>query len=523
MSNRKNLYRVVLSNDFLGVSKELSAPNRRELDMKIENQRRIWQEKTNRELVKKNKEQMKIQAERLTLNDQKVMSQYETIIKKVYRQTSKKYYDSLLKNDKYKPFETKLVKPELGQIYTELQVPNKNFLENIFKSRLEKRLAKEKEANELYKTRENYYNTELEKQRKQYEEEKSKFTEEQNKYNDVVYGDRIKYENGDTVQIEKYFSFVLDSSRYPQEFIKDFELQYIKENKIMIVSYYLPNECTDPKTIQHKYDSTRNEIDEIKLTDKKFEKFYNDIIFMCCLRTIKELFSSDDNNYVDAIVYNGWLKYIDKSTGKNAESCILTVEVDKDKFNEINLNNVDYKTCIKGLKGIFAPNILTLTPVVPYLNINRDDSRFIESKEVNDITMDGLNLATMPWEDFEYFVRELFDKMFNVNGGEVKVTQASHDGGVDAIAFDDDPIRGGKFVIQAKRYNNVVPVSAVRDLYGTMIHEGATKGILVTTSFYGKESYDFSKDKPITLIDGQSLLGLLNKYGYSNLTIKINK
>ena len=113
--------------------------------------------------------------------------------------------------------------------------------------------------------------------------------------------------------------------------------------------------------------------------------------------------------------------------------------------------------------------------------------------------------------------------MFNVNGGEVKVTQASHDGGVDAIAFDNDPIRGGKFVIQAKRYNNVVPVSAVRDLYGTMIHEGATRGILVTTSFYGKEAYEFSKDKPITLIDGSALLGLLNKYGYSNLTIKIGR
>ena len=61
-------------------------------------------------------------------------------------------------------------------------------------------------------------------------------------------------------------------------------------------------------------------------------------------------------------------------------------------------------------KGIFAPNILTLTPVIPYLNINRDDSRFIESQEVNNITMAGFNLATMSWEDFEYFVRELFDK-----------------------------------------------------------------------------------------------------------------
>ena len=316
---------------------------------------------------------------------------------------------------------------------------------------------------------------------------------------------------------------MLDDSKYPQGYVKDFELQYIKESKIMVVSYYLPNEDSVPRITQHKYVSTRNEIDEIKLTDKKFEKFYNDVIFMCCLRTVSELFSSDDKNYLEAIVYNGWLRYIDRSTGQNAESCVLTVEVDKNQFREINLENVDYKSCIKKLKGLFAPNILTLAPVVPYMNINREDSRFVENKEANNITLDGFNLATMPWEDFEYFVRELFDKMFNVNGGEVKVTQASHDGGVDAIAFDDDPIRGGKFVIQAKRYNNVVPVSAVRDLYGTMIHEGATKGILVTTSFYGKESYDFSKDKPITLIDGQSLLGLLNKYGYSNLTIKINK
>jgi len=40
---------------------------------------------------------------------------------------------------------------------------------------------------------------------------------------------------------------------------------------------------------------------------------------------------------------------------------------------------------------------------------------------------------------------------------------------------------GGKFVIQAKRYNIIVPKSAIRDLYGTMMSEGANKGILVTT------------------------------------------
>jgi restriction system protein len=115
---------------------------------------------------------------------------------------------------------------------------------------------------------------------------------------------------------------------------------------------------------------------------------------------------------------------------------------------------------------------------------------------------------------FEHLIRELFEKEFVSSGGEVKVTQASSDGGVDAVAFDPDPIRGGKIVIQAKRYTNVVGVAAVRDLYGTVMNEGATKGILVTTSDYGKDSYEFAKDKPITLLNGSNLLFLLEKHGH---------
>ena len=380
----------------------------------------------------------------------------------------------------------------------------------------------EKADKELIKRDEEYDNS-LEEEKLKYQNKKEQFLKEQDEKNKKIEENRNKYIQGDIRQIENYFEYVIENIYMPSEVIKDYEIQYLKDRKTLIVSYYLPNADTVPRTIQHKYISTRNEIDEIVLTDKKFEKFYNDIIYMCCLKTINDILNSDDNKNINNIVYNGWIKYIDKSTGKKAESCMITIEASKEQFLNINIENVDYKECIKGLKGIFAPNILSLTPVVPYMKINREDSRFIENKDVANIKLDGFNLATMPWEDFEYFVRELFDKMFNVNGGEVKVTQASHDGGVDAIAFDDDPIRGGKFVIQAKRYNNVVPVSAVRDLYGTMIHEGATKGILVTTSSYGKEAYDFAQDKPITLIDGQALLGLLNKYGYSNLIIKINK
>ena len=79
---------------------------------------------------------------------------------------------------------------------------------------------------------------------------------------------------------------------------------------------------------------------------------------------------------------------------------------------------------------------------------------------------------------------------------------------------DPDPIRGGKIVIQAKRYTKTVGVSAVRDLYGTVLNEGATKGILVTTADYGPDSYEFAKGKPLTLLNGANLLHLLAVHGH---------
>jgi restriction system protein len=120
----------------------------------------------------------------------------------------------------------------------------------------------------------------------------------------------------------------------------------------------------------------------------------------------------------------------------------------------------------------------------------------------------------MDWEDFEHLIRELFEKEFSGDGSEVKITRASRDGGVDAVVFDPDPIRGGKIVIQAKRYTNTVGVSAVRDLYGTLLNEGANKGILVTTTDYGSDAYGFAKGKPITLLNGGNLLHMLAKHGY---------
>jgi len=114
-------------------------------------------------------------------------------------------------------------------------------------------------------------------------------------------------------------------------------------------------------------------------------------------------------------------------------------------------------------------------------------------------------------------ITNLFERM----GLETRMTHASRDGRVDCVAWDQRPILGGKVVIQAKRYKNTVGVSAVRDLFGTLQNEGASKGILVTTSGYGKASFDFASGKPLELLDGGNLLYLLGEHAGIDARIEV--
>jgi len=253
---------------------------------------------------------------------------------------------------------------------------------------------------------------------------------------------------------------------------------------------------------------------EKTLTSTQLDKLYDEVLYQVTLRTLHELFEADVVGALDTVAFNGYVRSIDKATGQEVTACVLSVTARRDEFLAINLANVDPKACFKSLKGVGSSKLHSITPIAPIIEMNREDPRFVASHEVASTLSEGSNLAAMDWEEFEHLIREVFEKEFASAGGEVKVTQASRDGGVDAVVFDPDPIRGGKIVIQAKRYTGTVGVSAVRDLYGTVMNEGATKGILVTTSDYGPDAYEFVRGKPLSLLNGGNLLHLLEKHGH---------
>lgn len=100
---------------------------------------------------------------------------------------------------------------------------------------------------------------------------------------------------------------------------------------------------------------------------------------------------------------------------------------------------------------------------------------------------------------FERYVAGLF----RLKGYRVDVRGGTGDHGVDlAIAGPS----GKRAVVQCKRYQNSVGEEQVRELYGTLIHEKAAHAFLVTTADISNSAREWAAGKPITLIDGETLV-----------------
>ena len=355
---------------------------------------------------------------------------------------------------------------------------------------------------------------EYEKAIELWNQEKIEHRRLQDELNQPVVRMNQAYSHRELIGVEYFFNKILELSKYPSYFPKEFEIQYLPDTKTIIIDYSLLQLDALPTLKAVKYIQTRQEFTEAYLSKTELNKLYDNILYQVALRTVNELYLADKDKLLGAIVFNGWVLSIDKGTGKKTNACILSLQVTVDEIEQINLELVEPRICFRKLKGVSSSKLHGLAPVAPIMQINKKDSRFVSSYDVADGILEGENIAALDWEDFEHLVRELFESEFESRGVEVKVTQASRDGGVDAVVFDPDPITGGKIILQAKRYTNTVGVSAVRDLYGTVVNEGANKGILITTSNYGPDAYKFAKGKPITLLDGSNLLHMMEKHGH---------
>ena len=120
-------------------------------------------------------------------------------------------------------------------------------------------------------------------------------------------------------------------------------------------------------------------------------------------------------------------------------------------------------------------------------------------------------LKRLSWDDFELLCMELFTKIgWSVQGNEKK----GADGGVDIwMQKKSWKKKNISAIVQCKRYDDaLVTIKVIREMYGLMYEYGVDEVYVVTTNRFTKECHSFVKGKKMTLIAGEDLVKLIDKY-----------
>ena len=141
----------------------------------------------------------------------------------------------------------------------------------------------------------------------------------------------------------------------------------------------------------------------------------------------------------------------------------------------------------------------------------------------SELSIELLNLIKSCSPDFfEKLVIDLLIKM-GYGGSRREAGQAmgkSGDGGIDGI-INEDKLGLDVIYLQAKRWENTVPVKEIRDFTGALASKKAKKGIFITTSSFPNSVYEFvtQVEYKIILIDGERLAELMIEHGVGLSTI----
>src|SRR5579883_1437782 len=201
---------------------------------------------------------------------------------------------------------------------------------------------------------------------------------------------------------------------------------------------------------------------------------------------------------LEAVALSLFTPMIHPTLGHRYAGCVLAVLADRATWERIVHANVPAENALRNFALRFRPDdrqgLLEVAPIRPP---GSRDGR-------------GLDLDQLDPIAFEQLVSTLLTRL----GYLTRLTRPSHDGGIDIIAENPQPVVGGKIIVQCKRSSSLVGVAAVRDLYGVVHAERATKGILVTTSDFSADARVFAEGKPIELIGGRQLADLLRQHGF---------
>jgi restriction system protein len=123
--------------------------------------------------------------------------------------------------------------------------------------------------------------------KKSFEGKREVFEKEKAADNAAIDAVRQRYQTGDPSAIEEYCDLVLMASSYPDDFPRNWELEYRPANRMLVVQMDLPAPGDMPEVENYKYVKSRDTIEAKKMPESARKSLYDSVIYQTCLRTVE--------------------------------------------------------------------------------------------------------------------------------------------------------------------------------------------------------------------------------------------
>jgi restriction system protein len=190
------------------------------------------------------------------------------------------------------------------------------------------------------------------------------------------------YRAGEPSTVEAYVAMVLERSSYPEGFPQQFRIVYRPEAKECVLEYELPGPEIVPATTEYRYVKARDALEAKPRKAAEIKELYPDVVAAVCLRTVHEVFESDQGKHIALVTINGCVRTVDPATGRNVMPCLISVRVARERFDDLNLRRIDKRACLRTLGAQVSSRPEEMQPVKPVVEFDMVDKRFIEQSDL---------------------------------------------------------------------------------------------------------------------------------------------
>jgi restriction system protein len=163
------------------------------------------------------------------------------------------------------------------------------------------------------------------------------------------------FDAGDAEAVRWFIGCVLDASRYPDGFPREYQVTYHPDSRDIVVEFGLPPDSIVPSTTGYRYVADRDAAEPLPRPQNEIKQRHERLIAAVALRTLHEIFSATPPDVIRAAEFEGYLTSVDPATGKNVRRRLLSLRADRPVFEDLVLAAVEPEACVARLSLVGEP------------------------------------------------------------------------------------------------------------------------------------------------------------------------